>query len=210
MWSVAPKSIIQDSSKLFSEACNPKENGDLLERANEHAPKGFSSDPIRPLSFSISSLLKPSNLLSLWFTCSTKWAWYDWCYPHRPHSLAWTEWLPIQLPAMLLVVPWFLAISASQIVAIVPILVVSPCGFLHVHLPILHCSWFNFTHQGWSFRSLRLKHNTSFVFLSPNQGNCFLEWRQLLFAENLNPCLIKFRVESSKKVINPFLFNEPL
>ena len=60
MSSVVPESIIQEFSKHFYEACNPKESRDLPESANEHAPKGFSRDPMKPLGLSISSPLSPS------------------------------------------------------------------------------------------------------------------------------------------------------
>jgi len=60
---VARKSIIQASLESFSEAFRQKKNGDVPERAKEHAPEGLSRDPKSPLVLSISLLLKDS------FTC---------------------------------------------------------------------------------------------------------------------------------------------
>ena len=59
IWSVAPESIIHELAKNYSEAFIQKVNDGLPERAKEQVPEGFSRDPKRFFSFSISSLLNP-------------------------------------------------------------------------------------------------------------------------------------------------------
>lgn len=50
IWSVAPKSIVQEFAYILYEAFMQKGNEDLLEKAKEQAPKGFLRDNIFNLS----------------------------------------------------------------------------------------------------------------------------------------------------------------
>lgn len=163
--------MIKEFAKHFSEIFNPKRRGELHESANEHAPEeGFSRDSIRPLSFSISSLL--SSFLSYSVRCARYW---DLCWPPRfPHSRLCG--LPFNFQQLYLVSLDFLQCVHHKLSLLsrhwLYLVLFSWKPRQIWFLLFEHVWWLIFCDQGWILWSLRFEHYTHSTLFSHNWRDC--------------------------------------
>ena len=71
IWSIAPKSMIQELAKVVSETFNPIEDENSPEYASEQVLEGLSRLPMRDLTLSTSLWLRPPIFFGVALYCYT-------------------------------------------------------------------------------------------------------------------------------------------